>query len=176
VRLARTTAHIFVHIQALDQAVWRRFTNVPFQQECDLAHRHDDEQLEEFGSRWRTAFKRRFGRHFKITTTNNMEDLIGALANEYVKTHLAALKLRKFEDVMRHGRRLEHAAAQLGLLLRCGPRQSAAISNQSDYVKRRECARVFATSHPQSEKTLKQSRHSSRYVVGAAFNVSIRPS
>ena len=82
-----------------------------------------------------------------------MEDLVRVLASGYVKAQLAALKLRKFEDVMRHGRRLEHEAATLGLSSQYGPKVTSSISYRSDYLKRRECARVYAAAHPLPPKT-----------------------
>jgi hypothetical protein len=127
--------------------------HVPFQEKYDLLHQHDDEQIEEFGSRWCRAFKRRFGSHFKINTTKNMKDLVRVLANEYVKTHLAALKFRKFEDVVRHGGRSQHEAVSMGVSPQYGPRSTSSISYQSDYAGRREYAPVLAATHPTSSDT-----------------------
>jgi hypothetical protein len=131
--------------------------NVPYQEKYDTVHQHDDEHIEEFGARWRNAFRTRFGHSFKIDTTANMTDLVRVLANEYVKTHLAALKLRKFSEVMHHGRRLEKEAVSLGLTSQYGPRAASAISYQSDYIKRREAARLYAAAHPHNTSSSSKS-------------------
>ena len=124
--------------------------HVGYQEQFDTVVQHDDERIEEYGARWRTAFKRRFGKRFKLDTTKNMSDLIRFVANDYVKSQLAALKLHKFDDVMRHGRRLEKEAATYGFSSKFGPPVNTPISLPSDYSKRRVLSTMYAAERPQT--------------------------
>ena len=132
--------------------------HVGYQEQYDTLTQHDDERVEEFGARWKAAFLRRFGSNFKIDTKKNMVDLIRFLANDYVKAHLAALKLRKFDDVMRHGRRLEKEAAAYGFESKFGPQTSSTVSYKSDYARRRALANQYAENQPSSSKSSWSSR------------------
>ena len=67
--------------------------HVGYQEQFDTVVQHSDERIEEYGARWRTAFKRRFGKRFKLDTTKNMSDLIRFVANDYVKSQFAALEI-----------------------------------------------------------------------------------
>ena len=121
--------------------------HVGYQEEYDTLAQHDEERLEEFAARWKQAFRRRFGRSFKVDTKKNMADLIRLLANDYVKAHLAALKLKKFDDVIRHGRRLEKEAATYGYVTKFGA-TTTPTSHPSDYSRRREASKLYTTEKP----------------------------
>ena len=102
--------------------------HVGYQEQFDTVIQHNDERIEEYDARSRTAIKRRFGKRFKLDTTKSMSDLIRFVANDDVKSQLAALKLRKFDDVMPHGRRLEKEAATYGFSCKFGPAVNTPIS------------------------------------------------